>query len=696
MGSTEKDKEIFNEALERPADQRVAYLRKVCRGDQSTFDRIQDLLAAYEDADGILDPDIFDGEKIGAVKVCGESPGTIIGRYKLLEQIGEGGFGIVYMAEQQKPFHRKVALKIIKLGMDTKQVIARFETEREAMAMMEHPNIAKILDAGATDSGRPYFVMELVKGTPINEYCDENHLSIRARLELIIPVGQVLQHAHQKGIIHRDIKPSNVLVTMQDGIPRPMVIDFGIAKAINHRLTRKTLFTEFAQLIGTPAYMSPEQAENSASEIDIRTDIYSLGVLLYELLTGGTPFSERQLRRAGYAEMQRIIAEKEPDKPSTRISSVQNEQRSVLAKNRSMEVGSFVKTLKGDLDRIVMKALEKDRTCRYATAGHLVLDIQRHMRNEPVSAAPPSAFYKLRKCIRRHRIAVAVGFAFMVIIASSLGIIKWQMDLTERANREIEREATLHASEREVQLEYVYRSGLITTNRLREVVPKWPDYAGFDDTSKNKSMYDMHGNVLKRHSDKTGFLVAYPFDPGVPHTISYENEALRIQANQGHRHCVIAPQEPVVDFEDFTAYLDILKWNADAHGKGFPEIGIAAGTFDRTNPVANHGIFGGFVLTRLSGSQSLKISTSSNELHYSDSFPITPGDRYRLIFSKSGNQLSLDLFNVSDMSPVVDTFRITDNSFSHGEVVIFKHGLGTQAYDVTVDNFFVTGTTPSL
>jgi len=365
-----------------------------------------------------------------------EGPGATIGRYKLLEKIGEGGMAYVYMAEQDKPLHRRVAVKIIKLGMDTKQVIARFEAERQALAMMEHPNIAKVLDAGATETGRPYFVMELVKGVSITEYCDQNNLSTKERLELFIQVCSAVQHAHQKGIIHRDIKPSNVMVTMHDGKAVPKVIDFGIAKATNQRLTEKTLFTRYAHIIGTPAYMSPEQAELSDLDIDTRTDIYSLGVLLYELLTGTTPFSEKELREAGYIEMQRIIREKEPLKPSTKLSSL-GDTLTDVAEHRKASPDLLQRLVRGDLDWIVMKSLDKDRARRYETANGLALDIRRHLEHEPVLARGPSTTYRLRKFLRRHRSQTIAALGIAVFVGAVVIILSlWNRDRLRLAQAE--------------------------------------------------------------------------------------------------------------------------------------------------------------------------------------------------------------------------------------------------------------------
>jgi eukaryotic-like serine/threonine-protein kinase len=325
------------------------------------------------------------------------------------------------MAEQETPVVRKVALKIIKLGMDTKQVIARFEAERQALAMMDHPNIARVLDAGATETGRPYFVMELVKGIHITDYCDQKRLSPKERLELFIPVCKAIQHAHQKGIIHRDLKPSNVMVTLHDGTPVPKVIDFGIAKAVNQRLTEHTLFTEYRQLIGAPEYTSPEQADLSGLDVDTRSDIYSLGVLLYQLLTGTTPFESKTLRKNVYGEIQRIIREVEPPKPSTRLSTMGAGLQSI-AERMDIEPKRLARLMAGELDWIVMKCLEKDRARRYETASSLAADVQRHLNGEPVEASPPSAIYRLRKFAWKNRIAISIGS----LLAGATVVSSWQ------------------------------------------------------------------------------------------------------------------------------------------------------------------------------------------------------------------------------------------------------------------------------
>src|SRR5204862_2593858 len=350
-------------------------------------------------------------------------PGSVIGPYKLLQQIGEGGMGTVYMAEQTQPVRRTVALKLIKAGMDSRQVLARFGAERQALALMDHPNIAKVFDAGTTDAGRPYFVMELVKGIPITRFCDERRLTTRERLELAIPVCQAVQHAHQKGLIHRDIKPSNVLIATYDGRPVPKVIDFGIAKATGRQLTDHTLVTGFGSVVGTLEYMSPEQAELNQLDIDTRSDIYSLGVLLYELLAGSPPFSRKELEEAGMLEMLRVIREQEPSKPSTKLSTA--DALPTLAANRGTEPAKLTKLVRGELDWIVMKALEKDRNRRYESANGFAMDVQRYLADEAVPACPPSAGYRLRKVVRRNKGRLGAAAVLALALLAAVGGSGW-------------------------------------------------------------------------------------------------------------------------------------------------------------------------------------------------------------------------------------------------------------------------------
>ena len=428
---------------------RQAYLQQTCGDDQELMQRVAALLRAYEESESFMEsppPGLDDspsglGSALTFDRRITEKPGTVIGPYKLLQQIGEGGMGIVFMAEQTEPIQRKVALKVIKPGMDSRQVIARFEAERQALAMMDHVNIARVLDVGTTESGLPYFVMELVNGVPITKYCDDNNLTPRQRLELFVPVCQAIQHAHQKGIIHRDIKPSNVMITLYDGKPVPKVIDFGVAKATEHKLTERTLFTQYGTMVGTLEYMSPEQAEMSALGVDTRSDIYSLGVLLYELLTGTTPLSNKRMKEAAYAEILRMIKEEEPPKPSTRLSD-SGESLASISAQRHMEPAKLTKLVRGELDWIVMKTLEKDRSRRYETATGLAEDIGHYLADEPVQACPPSAGYRLKKFIRRNKSAALVGSAIVAALivglaVASLGLVQARCEAI-RADHEAE------------------------------------------------------------------------------------------------------------------------------------------------------------------------------------------------------------------------------------------------------------------
>jgi serine/threonine protein kinase len=418
-------KEIFLSAAQIASrSDRALFLERACGHDAELRQKVEALLHAPDASGSFLAPaptgDHKHDEDASAHGEGGETVGAIIGPYKLLQKLGEGGMGAVWVAEQHQPVKRRVAVKVIKPGMDTRAVIARFEAERQALAMMDHPGIAKVLDAGATDNGRPYFVMELVKGIPITKFCDQEHLTPRERLELFVQVCQAVQHAHQKGIIHRDLKPSNVLIALYDGKPVPKIIDFGVAKATTQKLTDRTVFTEVGQIVGTVEYMAPEQAELNNLDIDTRADIYSLGVLLYELLTGAPPFTARQLRNAAFTDMLKIIRESEPPKPSTKVSS--SAELPAIAAKRKLEPAKLTKLLRGDLDWIVMKCLEKERNRRYETANGLAMDVQRYLNDEPVLASPPTLRYRLRKYWRRHRGALlAAGVIVLVLIGGMIG-----------------------------------------------------------------------------------------------------------------------------------------------------------------------------------------------------------------------------------------------------------------------------------
>src|SRR5262249_5764018 len=445
---------VFDEALRRAAGpDRARYLGEVCGGDLGLRRRVERLLRAVSEAGSFLETPAQDpSPTVDQPPV--ESPGTVIGPYQLIEQVGEGGFGVVFLAEQTQPVRRKVALKVLKPGMDSRQVVARFEAERQALALMDHPHIAQIHDGGTTPDGRPFFVMELVRGIPITDYCDQCSLTTRERLDLFLSVCHAVQHAHQKGVIHRDIKPSNVLVAMQDGRPMVKVIDFGVAKAINQRLSEHTLQTGFHQMIGTPLYMSPEQAEMSPLDVDTRADIYGLGGLLYELLTGTTPFEKERLSEASYDESRRIIREEEPPRPSARLSTLQDNLTAVAAQRRT-EPRHLLRTVKGELDWMVMKALEKDRNRRYESASAFAADVLRYLADEPVLACPPSAGYRLRTFARRNKgVLTATTLIAIALVVGTVGSA-WQAS---------------HANARRLEAETAPQEAVANLQEAREAV----------------------------------------------------------------------------------------------------------------------------------------------------------------------------------------------------------------------------------
>lgn len=631
--------------LEDPAA-RGAFLDHSCAGDLELKGRIEKLLVAARKADDFLqdDPFALEADKEVAASEPPSASGEWIGRYKLLEKLGEGGFGLVYVAEQRQPVKRRVALKIIKLGMDTRQVVARFETERQALAMMDHPNIAKVFDAGATETGRPYFVMELVHGVPITRHCEENHLPIVDRLKLFILVCRAIQHAHQKGIIHRDIKPSNILITSHDGAPIPKVIDFGIAKAIEGDLTARTIYTQHHQFIGTPAYMSPEQAEFSALGVDTRTDIYGLGVLLYELLTGTTPFDARELLDSGIDQMRRTIREKEPIRPSTRISRLQGLAWSMAGRGsrraENADPGTLqppeafrtaanesIALVKGDLDWIVMKCLEKDRARRYETAIGLALDLERYFKDEPISAAAPTASYKLRKFVRRNRTAVVVasttGALLLTGLAVSTALAIWASkaeSLATRLKDEVvqsniklqeqlavtTRERTRADAEKTLAQRHLYIARLNLAQRAverndlgtaRQILDQTADFVerGFEWFYLQREA----DNALRMLRGHTSLIWTASFSPDGQRVVTAAGDVKIWDA---------ASARELVALQERTAHVPAVAWSPDG---GW----IASGSFDRNVRIWDASTYKELKLIQTeSGVRSLAISSDGNRL----------------------------------------------------------------------------------
>jgi serine/threonine protein kinase/tetratricopeptide (TPR) repeat protein len=523
-------REIFLEALEYDSpEQRIAFLDRACANNDAIRAAVEKLLKHHKNDDFMQAPGL-QAAPLSAL----EKPGDRIGCYKILQQIGEGGCGIVYMAEQEKPVRRKVALKVIKPGMGTRSIIARFEAERQALALMDHPNIAKVLEAGATETGRPYFVMELVRGIKITDFCDQNKLPIQGRLQLFIQVCQAIQHAHQKGIIHRDIKPSNILVTLRDGVAMPNVIDFGIAKATQERLTDKTLFTAFQQFIGTPAYMSPEQAEMSELGIDTRSDIYSLGVLLYELLVGRTPFDSTTLMQSGLDEIRRVIREEEPARPSNCLRTMRGSDLAAIASCRQLEPTGLIDLVKRDLDWIVMKALEKDRTRRYETASELAADIERHLQDKPVEARPPSNLYKIHKWVRRNKLAFAGASVIAVVLVAATGISAWQAALARQ--RQVESESISKFLTEVFQSPDPFRDARTIT--VAEALA----------AAAKKLETDLAGQPARRAKLESTLVETY-------HRLGLHREALPLQEKVfDYYHATFGPENP--------ATLDAMRWLA--------------------------------------------------------------------------------------------------------------------------------------
>ena len=494
---------IFLDALEIAAPEgRNTFIDMACDGNAQLREQVDSLIAASQKAGNFLEklqPAVAHVATLDLPNV--ERLGTQIGPYKLLEQIGEGGMGVVYMAEQKKPVRRLVALKIVKPGMDSRQVIARFEAERQALAMMEHPNIARIIDAGTTELGRPYFVMELVRGIPINEFCDQKCFTLRERLDLFLQVCQAVQHAHQKGIIHRDLKPTNVLVTMLDVLAVPKVIDFGIAKAFGPQMTDGTQVTAFAQIVGTPLYMSPEQAEMNQLGVDTRSDVYSLGVMLYELLTGTTPFDKEMLKKTNFEELRRMLREEDPQRPSARISTLEARALSTVSERRCTDPRRITTEIRGELDWIVMKALEKDRERRYQSATALAEDIQRYLNDEPVQACPPSKAYRFEKFVRRNKAALATSLLVAALLIIGIGVSTWQ------AVR-----ATMAEAKADIQLNLARKSDIEAKRHATEAIRQR------DETLRQQSLVLAREESLRRYLYASDIKLAWSLFQNASHS----------------------------------------------------------------------------------------------------------------------------------------------------------------------------------
>ncbi|TWT74017.1 serine/threonine protein kinase [Allorhodopirellula solitaria] len=495
------ERTIFLDALEITShDERAEFVQQACAGAPELVAEVIELLREHERDDNVIDRPLVAGmiPTISRLEPhssrLGHKTGTMVGPYKLMEQVGEGGFGLVYVAEQQHPVRRRVALKIIKPGMESREVIARFEAERQALAMMDHENIARVFDAGMTDDGQPYFVMELVRGVRLNEFCDNHRLDTQARLQLFVSICNAVQHAHQKGVIHRDLKPSNVLVTLQDGRPVAKVIDFGIVKAIGQSLTDKTIYTRLASMIGTPAYMSPEQAEMSNVDVDTRSDIYSLGVMLYELLTGSTPFTRDRLNSVGFDELRRIIREEEPPRPSARFSTLGNPLSTTVSTNRRLEPAKLVSLMQGDLDWIVMKALDKDRSRRYPSAIAMAEDISRFLKGQPVEARPPSTAYRFSKFARRNKVMLFTLSIIATTLVVGTAVSVWQTRLAWSAlqkARAAGAEATQSRDELERFTDRLKRANrLLMSGRAHAEADDWASaYAAYTDATEIQPRY---------------------------------------------------------------------------------------------------------------------------------------------------------------------------------------------------------------